>query len=53
MAALGPLVKPKIVKKRTKKFTRHQSDQMSKLSANGRSREALTIGCAEDSRARS
>ncbi|KAB1252893.1 60S ribosomal protein L32 [Camelus dromedarius] len=34
MAALRPLVKPKIVKKRTNKFIRHQSDQYVKIKRN-------------------
>ena len=53
MAALRPLVKPKIVKKRTKKFIWHQSDQYVKIKGTGGSPEALTTGCAEDSRTRS
>ncbi|XP_054576202.1 60S ribosomal protein L32-like [Eptesicus fuscus] len=36
MAALRPLVKPKIVKKTTKKFIRHQSDQYVKIKRNWR-----------------
>ncbi|MBZ3885915.1 60S ribosomal protein L32 [Sciurus carolinensis] len=36
MAALRPLVKPKIVKKRTKKFIRHQSDGYVKIRRNWR-----------------
>ena len=34
MAALRPLVKPMIVKKRTKKFIRHQSEQYVKIKRN-------------------
>ncbi|ELW63905.1 60S ribosomal protein L32 [Tupaia chinensis] len=34
MAALRPLVKPKIVKKRTKKFIRHQPDGYIKIKRN-------------------
>ncbi|XP_054434625.1 60S ribosomal protein L32-like [Pteronotus mesoamericanus] len=36
MAALRPLVKPKIVKRRTKKFIRHQSDLYVKIQHNWR-----------------
>ncbi|EPY72292.1 ribosomal protein L32-like protein [Camelus ferus] len=36
MATLRPLVKPKIVKKRTKKFIRHRSDLCVKIKQNWR-----------------
>lgn len=50
MAALRPLVEPKVFKKRTKKFIGHQSDRYVKLSATGRDPEALRARCAGDSR---
>lgn len=40
MAALRPLTKPKIVKKRTKKFIRHQSDRYVKI--------AVSLGLTQD-----
>ncbi|VFV31111.1 Hypothetical predicted protein [Lynx pardinus] len=43
MAALRPPVKPKMVKKRTKKFFWKQTIDKSKLSATGGNLEALTI----------
>ncbi|VFV28858.1 Hypothetical predicted protein [Lynx pardinus] len=52
MAAFRPLVKPKILKNKTKKFIWHQTDR-SKSSATSGNPEALTIKCAEDSKARS
>ena len=36
VAALRPLVKPKIIKKRTKKFIQHRSDQCVKIRRNWR-----------------
>merc|ERR1712223_1130297 len=36
MGAITPASRPKIVKKRTKKFTRHQSDRYKKLTRNWR-----------------
>ncbi|ELW71749.1 hypothetical protein TREES_T100000103 [Tupaia chinensis] len=44
MAALGALVKPKIIKKRTKKFIWHQTD---KSKSTGRNPKVLTTGVEE------
>jgi large subunit ribosomal protein L32e len=40
--ALTPASRPKIVKKRTKKFIRHQSDRYDKLKRNWRKPKVLT-----------
>lgn len=45
LATLIPLMKPKIIKKRTKKFIWHQSGQYVKIKCNWRKPEALTVGC--------
>uniref|UniRef100_H0Y2D9 60S ribosomal protein L32 n=1 Tax=Otolemur garnettii TaxID=30611 RepID=H0Y2D9_OTOGA len=51
MAALRPLVELKIVKKRTKKFIRRQSEGYIKIKVTCGKPEVLTTGFREDSRA--
>jgi large subunit ribosomal protein L32e len=56
MAALQPLVKPKIIKKKTKKLIRLQSDQYVKIKGKWwqpRGMEYTPTGYGGDSRARS
>lgn len=53
LATLIPLMKPKIIKKRTKKFIWHQSDGYVKIKQTGGNPGALILGCPGDSGATS